>query len=86
MQCVDHHRVVVVETYDNRRLQGGVSEAGADLFVLRFSGQATTLSYADVKKIKWRSPVTKQVKLIPGATAIVGVIVGLVALAGGLRE
>ena len=38
MQCVDHHRVVVVETYDNRRLQGGVSEVGADLFCTQVFG------------------------------------------------
>lgn len=50
-RCVDAQRRVVVESYDNRRLQGVISEAGGDDFVLIFAGRATTLTYADVRKI-----------------------------------
>jgi len=54
--CVDHQRRVVVETYDKRRLQGVISEARTDDFVLIDAGRATTLSYKDIRKIKWQSP------------------------------
>jgi hypothetical protein len=84
-KCVDQQKRVVVETYDSRRLQGFISEAGPDDFVLSHAGRTTTLSYRDVRRISWPSPVWKQVKVMAGAAAIVGVIVGLVALAGGFR-
>jgi hypothetical protein len=83
--CVNHHRRVVVETYDNRRLLGIVSEAGTDDFVLNYADRATTLSYREVRKIRWPSPVWKQVELVAGAAAIVGALYGLVVLFGGLR-
>jgi hypothetical protein len=83
--CVDQQRRVVVETFDNKQLQGFVTEAGADDFVLSYGGRATTLSYGNVKRVRWPSPVWKQAKLIAGAAAIVGALFGLVVLLGGLK-
>jgi hypothetical protein len=48
--CVDQHRRVTIETYDDRILQGSISEAGADNFVLSYAGKSTTLNNSDVKK------------------------------------
>ena len=83
--CVDHQRRVVIETYDNRRLQGFITEARADDFVVSFAGQSTTLFYRDVKKIKWHSAAWKQAKAVAAAAAITAAIFGLVVLLGGLR-
>lgn len=84
-ECVDRQRRVVVETYDNTRRQGVISEAGTDAFVLNYAGQATTISYRDVKKIHWPSPVMRQVKVLAGAAAIAGAIFGFVVLIGGTK-
>jgi hypothetical protein len=84
--CVDQHRRVTIETYDDRILQGSISEARPDTFVLNSGAKSTTLNYAEVKKMKWPSPVAKQLKVALGATAIVGALFGLVALFGGLRD
>lgn len=83
--CIDHQRRIVVETYDSTRLQGVVSEARADDFVLNYAGRATTISYRDVKKIRWPSRVMKQVWVFAGAAAITGALYGLVVLFGGLK-
>lgn len=83
--CLEHHRTVTIETYDDRLLQGSVSEAGADAFLLGHNSKSVTLGYEDVKKIKWPSEVSKQVKVVLGAAAVVGVIFGFVVLLGGLR-
>jgi hypothetical protein len=83
--CVDQHRRVVIETYDNRRLQGFITEAKTDDFVISYAGRATALSYADVRKVKWPSPVLKQVELVGAAMATAGVLFGLLILAGGLK-
>lgn len=84
-QCVDHQRRVVVETYDSRRLQGVISEARTDDFVLIYAGRVTTLSYADIRKIKWQSPVWKHAKAVAAAAGITAAIFGLVVLLGGLK-
>lgn len=84
-QCVDHQRRVVVETYDSRRLQGVISEARTDDFVLIYAGRVTTLSYADIRKIKWQSPVWKNAKAVAAAAGITAAIFGLVVLLGGLK-
>ncbi len=84
-ECLEHHRKVTIATYDDRLLQGSVSEARADAFVLTNNGRSTTLNYADVRKIKWPSEVSKQVKVAIGTVAIVGALFGFVVLLGGLR-
>jgi hypothetical protein len=84
--CVDRQKRVVVETYDHTRRQGVISEAGTDDFVLNYAGQATTISYRDVKKIHWPSPVMKQVKIMAGAAIFAGVLFGFVVLIGGTKD
>jgi len=84
--CIDNQRKVTVETYDDRRLSGFISEAAADDFTLSYAGRTTTLSYADVKKIRWQSPVNRQIKVAIGATVVVAVIFGAFLLLGGLRD
>lgn len=87
--CMDQQKRVVVETYDQRQMLGFISEAGADDFVLSYAGRPTTLAYREVKKIRWPSPLKKEVKrgivAIVGAAAITGAIFGLLVLFGGLR-
>jgi hypothetical protein len=82
---VDAQRRVVVETYDNRRLQGVISEARSDDFVLVCSGRATTLSYPDVRKIRWQSRAWGQAKALAVAAGVTVAIFGLVVLLGGTR-
>jgi hypothetical protein len=84
-RCVDRHRTVAVETFDGRRLQGRVSEAGTDDFVLVYGARATTLSYGEVKKIKWPSPVWRQAQAVAIAAGVTAAIFGLVVLLGGLK-
>lgn len=83
--CVEQHRRVAVETYDGRRLQGTISESGINDFVLNNGTRATTLAYRDVKKIRWPSPVWKQVKVFAAAAAVAGALFGLVVLLGGTK-
>jgi 3-keto-L-gulonate-6-phosphate decarboxylase len=83
--CLEDSRHIVIETYDDRKLQGSIREAGPDSFVLSFQATSTTLNYADVKKIKWKSPMAKEVKAVIGAVAITGGLLLAVALLGGLR-
>jgi len=85
-QAVDHHRLVVIATFDNRRLQGFVSEAAPDHFILSYDSQPHPLSYADVKKIRWQSALSKQGKALIGAVIVTGVLFGMVAALGGLRD
>jgi hypothetical protein len=70
--CLEHGRMVTIETYDDRLLRGSIIEAGADTFVLAYSGRPTSLKYEEVRKIKWLSEVSKQVKVAVGAAAVVG--------------
>ena len=42
-RCVDRHRRVAVETFDGRRLQGAISEARSDDFLLVYGGRAWRL-------------------------------------------
>lgn len=83
--CVDHQRRIVIETYDDRRLLGVVTEAGEDDFVLSYAGRTTSLSYADVKRVKWPSAVVKQVKVVAATAAVVGGLVVFFVLIGGLK-
>jgi len=85
-KCIDNQRVVVIETYDGRRLQGVIGEAGPDDFVLSFKLQNTTLGYSDVKKIKWHSEMSKQGKAILAAAILTGGLFALVIAVGGMRD
>ncbi|MBO0910374.1 MAG: hypothetical protein J2P13_01165 [Acidobacteria bacterium] len=86
---LDDQRRVVLETYDNRRLQGFIAEAGADNFVLSYSGQATTLLYRDVRTIKWQSEAAREVarqgKVLASVAITTAVLVGLLFLLEGAR-
>ena len=84
--ALENSRHIVIETYDDRALQGTISEAGTDNFILDLQQKSTTLSYADVRKIKWHSPMPREVKTILIATAVTGILVLGVVLAGGLRD
>ena len=84
--CIDNQRVVAIETYDGRHLQGSIGEAGADSFVLSFKVQNTTLAYSDVKKIKWHSELSRQAKGLIAAAIITGGIFALVILIGGTSD
>lgn len=84
-KCVEEPRRVSIETYDGRRLQGSISAADADTFVLTNSSRSSTLAYADVKKIKWPSSTAHYVMAVAGAAAVAGALYGLVYLLGGLK-
>jgi hypothetical protein len=68
--ALDHHRLVTVDTADRRQLQGLVTEAETDHFVLALQGQSTTLAYAEVDRISWQKHMPR-----PLVAAIVGVAV-----------
>jgi len=57
---MDRGARVVLDTYDQRKLQGSINEAGPESFALYQDGQSTTLKYADVKKIK--APMDRRTK------------------------
>ena len=84
-ESVRHHYLVVVETYDHRQLQGSVSEAQSDSFVLTHQGRSTTLTYAEVAKISWSSGISRELKAAIAAGAVVGGLYLAVRLLGGLR-
>jgi hypothetical protein len=86
VKCLDQHKRIVIETNDGRRIQGVVSEAGSDDFILSYAGRSTTLSYRDVRKISWQSSAWKQVQVAVAAVVIVGALVGLVTLIRGLHN
>jgi 3-keto-L-gulonate-6-phosphate decarboxylase len=83
---VRHHRLVVVETYDHRQLQGSVSEAQADKFILTHQGRSTTLTYDEVEKISWSSGVPREVKAVIAAVAVAGGLYLALRLLGALRD
>jgi hypothetical protein len=83
---VAYHRIVFVATYDHRQLQGIVSEAEADSFVLSIQGRSTTLSYGEVERVKWRGQTPRVVWAVVGAVAISAALYGLVVLLGGTRD
>jgi len=83
--CVENSRHVSIETYDRRELQGSISEANSDTFVLSFHNNSTTLNYADVKTIKWPSALSKAAKTVIAVTAVTGGLFLAVVLLGGLR-
>lgn len=82
--CVENSRRVTIETYDDRLLQGSITEAGPNTFVLASAGRSTTLEYSGVKNIKWSSRHAKTGIVVAVG---LGVLVGLVLLVSrGLRE
>src|ERR1035438_1340113 len=72
-ESITQHRIVVIDTYDHRRLQGLVSEAQSDGFVLAIQGTSTTLKYAEVEKVGSASRVVSRV----GKAAIIGTLAGV---------
>jgi hypothetical protein len=79
-ECVQRRRSVTIETYDERRLQGSISEANADVFVLINKGRSTTLTYADVKKVKWPSAMSRHANSVVTGAAFAVELFGLVFL------
>ena len=84
-ESIRQHVLVTVETYQDRLLQGSVSEAQADHFVLILQGASTTLTYAEVKNVTWKTHVSKHVWAVVAGAAVAGALYGLVRLLGGLR-
>lgn len=83
--ALENHRRVTLETYDHRLLEGVISEAGPDTFVLLSGGTPSTLAYSDILSVKWPSGVSRQVKAIVAAVVIAGALLGCVILIGGTR-
>jgi hypothetical protein len=75
---IDRGTRVSIETYDRRKLQGTISQAGTETFTMFFEGQSTTLNYADVKKLK--SPMDSHLKAALIGWLVLGGLLGLTAL------
>ena len=82
---MQHATRVVIETYDARRLQGSVSEARADSFILTNDGRSTTLTYAEVRRVFASAQLSKPVTAILVGGVVAGVLLALVWALGGLR-
>lgn len=67
-QYLEDGRHVSVETYDNRKMGGFISQSSLEDFVLINAGQPVTLRYSEVKKVK--APMDPHKR-----SAIVGLIV-----------
>ena len=77
-KCIEKGSRVSMETYDDRKLQGKISEAGVDTFVLTNEGRSTTLGYAEIKKIK--SPLDQRTKNVIVTAIVLGGLFGLTAV------
>lgn len=83
-QRLDDGRHVSVETTDNRKFAGTITQAGPDDFVLSNAAGPTTLSYSDVKKIK--SPMDPHKRGAIMSLAVLGGLFGfLIAAAANDR-
>ena len=82
---MQHASRVVIETYDARRLQGSVSEARVDSFILTNDGRSTTLTYEEVRRVFASAQVSKPVTAILIGGVVAGVLLALVWALGGLR-
>lgn len=83
-QCMDDGRHVSVETLDHRKFAGTIIQAGADDFVLTNAASTTTLSYNDVKKIKYPMDPHKRSAIV--SLAVLGGLFGtLIAAAANDR-
>ena len=58
---------VTIETYDQRKLQGAISEANDESFVITVEGRSATLNYNDVKKIKAPMSRSTRSKIVTAA-------------------
>jgi hypothetical protein len=83
--CLENSRHVSIETYDDRKLQGSISEAGPDTFVLNYHSTSTVLNYSDVRKIKWPSPANKTLQTVIIVGGVCGALLLGVVLLGGLK-
>jgi len=78
-QSLDNGSYVSVETYDNRKLGGTITQAAQDDFVLTSAAGTTTLSYSDVKKIK--APMDAHKRGVIVTLAVLGGLFGTVLAA-----
>jgi hypothetical protein len=76
--CLEKGSRVSVETFDNRKLQGSISEADVDTFVLTNESRSATLAYDEIKKIK--SPLDRHTKGAIIAAIVLGGLFGLTAI------
>jgi hypothetical protein len=79
-KALENHRLVTVETFDHRQLQGLVSETQPDHFVLALQGQATTLTYAEVQRIGWHEHMPKPLLAAIVGLAVAGTLYAIVDL------
>jgi hypothetical protein len=73
-QYLDDGRHVTVETYDDRRLAGTITQAQADDFVLINAAGTITLRYKEVKSIK--APMDPQKRGLIVSIAVLGALFG----------
>jgi hypothetical protein len=73
-KCMDDGRHVSIETFDNRKFAGTISQAGPDDFVLINAAGTATLNYGDVKKIK--SPMDPHKRSAIVSLAVLGGLFG----------
>jgi len=73
-QYLEDGRHVSVETYDQRKLAGTISQAGTDDFVLINAGHPVTLRYSEVKNIK--APMDPQKRGLIVSIAVLGALFG----------
>ena len=69
---------VSLETYDQRKLQGAISESRTDSFVLTIEGRSATLNYSEVKKIK--SFMSRSKKQMIATIIVTGALFGMTAI------
>ena len=73
-QCLDDGRHVAIETYDNRKLAGTITQAAPDDFALTNAAGTTTLSYGEVKKVN--APMDPHKRSIIVSLAVLGGLFG----------
>ncbi len=73
-QYLEDGRHVSVETYDDHKLAGIISQAAPDDFVLINAGRPITLRYSEVRKVK--APMDPQKRSIIVSLAVLGALFG----------
>ena len=73
-QCLDDGRHVSIETYDNRKLGGTISQASPDDFALTNAAGTTKLAYSEVRNIK--APMDPHKRSIIVSLAVLGGLFG----------